>query len=367
MTNPSITYGHGFLTDCEDIYDVTGTADSGSETTTVDAERTEAEDYWNGAYIYFTSGDNAGLARKVTDFDAGTDTITHAAFPEAVAEGDTYKLSEWFEDQAATLAISGLTVLHDDIFWLSGTATAAAQSTYWECDISNVSSSIYTEFILRYKTSESAVGLGARARLEFTDDEDPLTDDFQWILGESAPEFTTTWKVVRGTITADRTVDKVRFYAVSDAACTAKYVLYDFLLLHKGTFTFPQFDNVVFDVENVYADLHPFGRVGDIQQYGGMNSPPIRVEGKIDVEPTSWGTPYGEYLYYIMREACNDPWQWFTSDLINCKVTPRRLHLAQDSGSEALRLWSLELKKYDRSSGAETTWANKQFYGFETP
>ena len=70
-----------------------GTADSGSTTTTVDSERTEADDYWNNAYILFTSGPNDGLSRRITDFNATTDTITHEAFPSAVAEGDTYLLS----------------------------------------------------------------------------------------------------------------------------------------------------------------------------------------------------------------------------------------------------------------------------------
>lgn len=70
-----------------------GTADSGTTTTTVDAERTEVDDYWNDAYILFTSGPNIGLSRKITDFVAATDTITHEAFPAAVAAGHTYLLS----------------------------------------------------------------------------------------------------------------------------------------------------------------------------------------------------------------------------------------------------------------------------------
>lgn len=52
---------------CKEI--ATGTADSGSTTTTVDTERTEAEDYWNNAYINFISGLNLDDGvRLVTDF-----------------------------------------------------------------------------------------------------------------------------------------------------------------------------------------------------------------------------------------------------------------------------------------------------------
>lgn len=70
-----------------------GTADSGTETTTVDAERTEADDYWNGYYIKFTSGSNYGRERLISDFVQATHTITHDAFPEAVSIDDTYVLT----------------------------------------------------------------------------------------------------------------------------------------------------------------------------------------------------------------------------------------------------------------------------------
>lgn len=67
-----------------------GTADSGDTTHTVDTERTEAEDYWNGQYIQYITGPNKSLNRLITDFVAATDTITHAAFPNAVAAGHEY-------------------------------------------------------------------------------------------------------------------------------------------------------------------------------------------------------------------------------------------------------------------------------------
>jgi len=84
------------LTEDNDIYysGAAGTADAGgSVTTTVDAERTEADHYWNDYYIKFGSGPNAGMERLVSHFDSGTDTLTHAAFPNAVAVTDTYVIS----------------------------------------------------------------------------------------------------------------------------------------------------------------------------------------------------------------------------------------------------------------------------------
>lgn len=83
------------LTEDNDVYysGAVGTADSGSTTTTVDAERTEADHYWNNYFIKFGSGPNAGMERLVSHFDAATDTLTHNAFPNAVAATDTYVLS----------------------------------------------------------------------------------------------------------------------------------------------------------------------------------------------------------------------------------------------------------------------------------
>lgn len=83
------------LTEDNDVYysGAAGTADSGSTTTTVDVERTEVDHYWNNYYIKYGSGPNSGMERLITHFDSGTDTLTHAAFPFAVAVGDTYVIS----------------------------------------------------------------------------------------------------------------------------------------------------------------------------------------------------------------------------------------------------------------------------------
>lgn len=75
------------------IRSVSGTADAGSTATTiVDAERTEATtDYWQHALVLMTSGANVGQIRRVTAFNAATDTLTVApGFKSAVAAGDTY-------------------------------------------------------------------------------------------------------------------------------------------------------------------------------------------------------------------------------------------------------------------------------------
>lgn len=72
-----------------------GTADAGSTATTiVDAERTEATiDYWQHSIVLMTGGASAGQLRRVTAFNAATDSLTVSpGFKTAVAAGDTYVL-----------------------------------------------------------------------------------------------------------------------------------------------------------------------------------------------------------------------------------------------------------------------------------
>jgi hypothetical protein len=88
---------------------VTGTADSGTTTTMIDASRTEADtDYWKGAGILFTSGNLAGQYRTITAFDPAIDQITFTpAVTQAVAT-QTYEIipqaSPAFEVMEATLS-----------------------------------------------------------------------------------------------------------------------------------------------------------------------------------------------------------------------------------------------------------------------
>lgn len=70
-----------------------GTADSGSTTTVVDTERTEADtDYWVGSLIRFTSGSISGQTRVITGFNAATDTITFAPATTQAVSTNTYKI-----------------------------------------------------------------------------------------------------------------------------------------------------------------------------------------------------------------------------------------------------------------------------------
>jgi hypothetical protein len=72
---------------------ITGTADSGSTTTMVDAARTEADtDYWVGSFIRFTSGSISGQTRLITGFTPASDTITFAPAATQAVGTNSYEI-----------------------------------------------------------------------------------------------------------------------------------------------------------------------------------------------------------------------------------------------------------------------------------
>lgn len=84
-----------------------GTADSGTTTTMVDAARTEATvDYWEGLPIVFTSGAIAGQSRMITAFDPTTDKITFTpATTEAVSTQAYDILGTWLNSETITFEV----------------------------------------------------------------------------------------------------------------------------------------------------------------------------------------------------------------------------------------------------------------------
>lgn len=88
---------------------VSGTADSGSTSTMVDAARTEGDaDYWKGSLLLFTSGNISGQCRIITDFNATTDTFTFSPALTQSVGTQTYVIlpgiSVWDDTLAEHLA-----------------------------------------------------------------------------------------------------------------------------------------------------------------------------------------------------------------------------------------------------------------------
>ncbi len=92
---------------------LSGTADSGSTTTMVDAALTQGDaDYWKGRLIVFTSGTLAGQCAIITDFAPGTDTVTFSPGLTQAVSTHTYVIlpgvSVW-DDAMAEHLLAGTT------------------------------------------------------------------------------------------------------------------------------------------------------------------------------------------------------------------------------------------------------------------
>jgi len=71
--------------------------------TTTPSNSAEVDSFWGLAatfygQITFTSGANAGLSRRITDFANATGLVTHDAFPQAAVSGDTFDLCNLGDD-----------------------------------------------------------------------------------------------------------------------------------------------------------------------------------------------------------------------------------------------------------------------------
>lgn len=158
----------------------TGTADSGSTTTLVDAALTQADtDYWQGAWLVITSGNIAGQARKISAFTPGTDTITvDRAFTQAIST-NTYEI--WpadFPNNFAALLIETDGMAHADLKEWLGAAPNALVSGRVDGSVGAMAAAVLTataiatDAITAAKIATDAIGaseLAADAAIEIAD------------------------------------------------------------------------------------------------------------------------------------------------------------------------------------------------------
>lgn len=249
--------------------------------------------------------------------------------------------------------LAAISVDYNDVFTIEATGSAGAKIGYYSypdeggASNINIASNTYQKAVFRYKTSDSSIK--AKIALVFSD------ASTQSVLSESS---STTWASGSADITGSKIIDHIRLHTNKAVG----YVYYDFALLTRNIFTFPQFANVSMLGPKKTVELDILCKDAGNIQHLGMKSPLIQLEGMMDTA-TGWGTPDGEYLYYLLRD--HDRWQWFTSDVINCKVVVDSdgFRIGQDSSVTAQRVWSLPLKLYSQSSLGEDYWDGKQWFG----
>lgn len=266
-------------------------------------------------------------------------------------------------------AEASLTVDIGDVFNLSATADDAGdEHVYYRKDISpNVDGNIYSNFLIRWKTSVGSNGFGAKVIVEY--------DDASWeaLIGGTNPEFSTTWKVTAGEMTSHKTIDAIKIFAddyPNSFNGGVGNVYYDFIMFYDGIFTFPHVapGGIQLAFPNRHVHLGVPGRGSPITQYIGANEPiTITLRGDMKNSET-WGSAnykYGEYLLKVWRNQFDAPFHWFTSDRINCKVTAGQPVLRQTGENSSQCVYDYPLALYSLSDINESEWDDLQWLGIE--
>jgi hypothetical protein len=312
----SITYGHGYLQDFtsdsflftgSSTYTTSGDGNVGG-TTTVDASLTQADDYWNGCYIKYLTGDNAGEIREITDFDDGTDTLTHDAFTNQTSNGDTFLLSAWkIVEDGQTLSTPS--TVEGDYLALEATGSAGNKSSYL-VNFTNIgiSTTTYTRLLIRFHTSGS---VKTKITVEYSD---ASTDDYISGSSSSTPYTTSV------ALDTAKILDHIRIYSLDNTGT----VYIDCLLAYKAAFTLPNGAygiNGTIPNRNIHLDI-PSRQSTITQQLGSGD---FTVNIGCDLTNGDWTRTgdniNGEVFYDILHNAPDEPWQWLDTEREQMKVT----------------------------------------------
>jgi len=287
LTKPTITYGHGWLHDCETVAG------------------------WTLIHVGITT-------------------------PSATSDGDVL-----------TLSGKPNTGGNDYLYvWKDVSASA-------------INTTIYPQCVVRWKTSVDANGLEAKFVVAYTAASGGGATTT--VLG-----FSTSWTTRTITLTPGRVIEYIQFHANDNpdtltGGVTSYSVYFDFALMCQGVFTWPFVSGgVELEGFNNLQHLKIPGKVGNATQYLGGDDSTIRVYGDIDSTGTNaagvplvdegwhgrWTAHDAEAFYQILHYAFGDPWQWFTSDVANLKVTLDRMRISQAKTDENLLSYELNLHEY---------------------
>ena len=323
QTTAFVSYGNGYLEDFATgiynttVFTATGNGAAGG-TSIVNTAHTQANDYWNGRIIKMLTGTCAGEERVVTDFDAGTDTLTTAAFTAQIDAGDTYLITDWQETEDGNTTAPTITSNDWLTLTVSGSAGNAVAYYSYPSEATNhdvnlgLSTTLYTKVRWRFICTGTT---RAKIVLVFTGAEGTQT-----VLDATSAS---TWTVGSATITAGKTLDHIRLYANVGTGT----VVYDFIQISKGNFTFPNIVSINKAFEQRVGFNSVFGAGGDSTQGGGSHSKNFDVSCDLTVsnDNDDWKRPQGTLAGKTDYEAgqvfdeiiheCYDQdneWQWIS-------------------------------------------------------
>lgn len=309
--------GFPFRDDNDNIYGV-GVLEAGGDTThSVDVDIGEVDDYWNGYYIKFLTGDNAGVYKQIIDWVQATHTFTHGEFANTCDARDTYIVSRWKE----TDANDKVTWISDgDIITATMTPSADAQTAKIDYHFStNPLTTTYPKLYVRWKTGDLASpGVKAGIIVTYTAG-DPTTKD----LGFSSPSL---YNFTEIPLSATSYVDKIALTVTSDGATTGThYVYFDFILVCRARFTCPKPMSTQFipSPKNVITIIPSM--IGDLTENLGSELATVEITWDLTVDPWKRSSPTdyvkGEIFIDISHNSNTELWQWLNFEGKSFKVT----------------------------------------------
>lgn len=240
-----------------------------------------------------------------------------------------------------------LSVIEGGIFDINVTEAGGNKIVYYHlANAISVSSSTYKKITFRFKMNNA--NIKAKIMLIFS-------SGAQTVLPETN---TQVWYTYTIDITTAKTIVDIRLYATQSTG----HVYYDFALIHKGTFTLPDFENFTFDNNKRKAILGPPTRGGDIQQDLGLLSSDLVIDGVMKAGET-WGGSTYKYGEYLLEAWRNDTFCWFTSDPVNALVMVDRVRIGQEKESAHQRTFSVEMSYFSKSDMRATLWDGLAWLG----
>ncbi len=244
--------------------------------------------------------------------------------------------------------VGTLSSVYDDYFKLNITSSTG-NKTYQVYRYANLlAPTIYTTLIYRYKTSNT--NIKAKIEAEFL-------SGTQTILPESS---STTWVTGSATLDTDKNnLDYIRLYANQATG----QVYYDFILICKGFFTFPNYGHgLEFTPPPRYARLAVPSRTGDVTQNLGSPDATVTIGCNLDIGNWKRTGDYidGQVFLDIAHNSSSEPWQWLDTGTEQFKATLDQLTFRrQADGNSVQRILDLTFKEYRRSSASHETYVER--------
>ncbi|RLC88037.1 MAG: hypothetical protein DRJ03_04005 [Chloroflexi bacterium] len=244
--------------------------------------------------------------------------------------------------------VGSFTCEHDDYFKINITSSSGNKTYYIEDNIGYVSPSVYTTFLYRYKTSDTNI----KAKIVAV-----FASGNQTILSETS---STTWVKGSATLDTDKgSLTRIRLYANQATG----QVYYDFVLVCKGIFTFPNCGyGLEFTPPARYAMLEIPARVGDITQNLGSPSATVTIGCDLDVGDWKRSGDYvdGEVFLDIAHNSYTEPWQWLDTGTEQFKATlDTPVFRREADGNSARRILELTFREYRRSSASNESYVER--------